>query len=166
MNRSRCTAMRFASGWPDGRRRIFIFRFCCLPREKRRAMCALYAFLRHVDDLGDDERSNVTDRRRGAGCDCAAIAIVRCAGKPDRSDLAGAGRYRRALSRFRTNISPQSSTAWKWILRPAATKRSTELEEYCYRVASVVGLACIHIWGFRGSRRRWNRRGGAAWHFN
>ena len=25
-----------------------------------------------------------------------------------------------------------------------------ELEQYCYRVASVVGLACIHIWGFRG----------------
>lgn len=27
-----------------------------------------------------------------------------------------------------------------------------ELEEYCYRVASVVGLACIHIWGFSGQQ--------------
>ena len=26
-----------------------------------------------------------------------------------------------------------------------------ELEKYCYRVASVVGLACIHVWGFRGA---------------
>lgn len=28
--------------------------------------------------------------------------------------------------------------------------RFEDLEEYCYRVASVVGLACIHIWGFSG----------------
>ncbi|HEY2827234.1 MAG TPA: phytoene/squalene synthase family protein, partial [Pirellulales bacterium] len=28
----------------------------------------------------------------------------------------------------------------------------TELEQYCERVASVVGLACIHIWGFRGEQ--------------
>ena len=27
-----------------------------------------------------------------------------------------------------------------------------ELEQYCERVASVVGLACIHIWGFRDER--------------
>src|SRR5262249_43050163 len=25
-----------------------------------------------------------------------------------------------------------------------------ELYRYCYRVASAVGLSCIHIWGFRG----------------
>ncbi|HEY2827563.1 MAG TPA: squalene/phytoene synthase family protein, partial [Pirellulales bacterium] len=41
----------------------FYFSFLLLPREKRRAMCALYAYLRHVDDLADDERGDVAARR-------------------------------------------------------------------------------------------------------
>jgi phytoene synthase len=28
-----------------------------------------------------------------------------------------------------------------------------ELEEYCYRVASVVGLICLEIWGYRGDKK-------------
>ena len=40
-----------------------------------------------------------------------------------------------------------------------------QLEEYCDRVAGMVGLACLHIWGFRGPQGS-NRRGIAAWHFN
>ena len=30
----------------------------------------------------------------------------------------------------------------------AVTPPSTTLQRYCYRVASAVGLACIHVWGF------------------
>ena len=40
-----------------------------------------------------------------------------------------------------------------------------QLEEYCNRVAGMVGLACLHIWGFRGPQGS-NQRGIAAWHFN
>jgi phytoene synthase len=36
--------------------------------------------------------------------------------------------------------------------RPFAT--FDELHEYCYRVASVVGLACLHIWGYRSKDGR------------
>src|ERR1700753_1687360 len=41
----------------------FYFSFLLLPREKRRAMCALYAYLRHADDLGDDENQSIDVRR-------------------------------------------------------------------------------------------------------
>ena len=36
-------------------------------------------------------------------------------------------------------------------LEPVAYYTFAELRKYCYHVASVVGLSCIHIWGFRGS---------------
>ena len=36
-------------------------------------------------------------------------------------------------------------------LDPRRYETFDELQEYCQRVASAVGLACIHIWGFRGS---------------
>ena len=35
-------------------------------------------------------------------------------------------------------------------LEPVAYRTFAELRNYCYHVASVVGLSCIHIWGFRG----------------
>jgi len=35
-------------------------------------------------------------------------------------------------------------------LGPVTFATFDELYRYCYRVASVVGLACIHIWGFQG----------------
>ena len=35
-------------------------------------------------------------------------------------------------------------------LTPRRYETFDELEQYCERVASAVGLACIHIWGFRG----------------
>src|SRR3974390_3403899 len=41
----------------------FFYSFLLLSREKRRAMCALYAFLRQTDDLGDSAQP-VDVRRR------------------------------------------------------------------------------------------------------
>ena len=38
-------------------------------------------------------------------------------------------------------------------LEPRVYATFDELAVYCERVASAVGLACIHIWGFLGSRR-------------
>src|SRR5437762_8565553 len=35
-------------------------------------------------------------------------------------------------------------------LEPVAYRTFAELRNYCYHVASVVGLSCIHIWGFHG----------------
>ncbi len=35
-------------------------------------------------------------------------------------------------------------------LDPVAFETFEQLRAYCYRVASAVGLACIHIWGFEG----------------
>ncbi|MBP1600641.1 MAG: Phytoene/squalene synthetase, partial [Acidobacteria bacterium] len=44
------------------RARNFYYSFVLLPREKRRALCAVYAFMRHCDDIADGAHSE--DRKR------------------------------------------------------------------------------------------------------
>src|SRR5271170_1268571 len=43
--------------------RNFYYAFVALPRAKRDAICAVYAFMRHADDLSDDETLPLSERR-------------------------------------------------------------------------------------------------------
>jgi phytoene synthase len=126
----------------------FYFSFLLLPREKRKAMCVLYAYLRRVDDLGDDERYG--NESRSAELARLRIDLDRAldgdAHDPILQALADtAARYR---------IPREYLTAVLDGVEMDVARRHYEtfdqLEEYCYRVASVVGLSCIHIWGFHG----------------
>lgn len=127
----------------------FYYSFLVLPRDKRRAMCALYAFSRQTDDLGDNRQPLETRR--------AALA-----------------QWRRSLDRglngeFDSPIFPAlADTVERYRLPPAhlhalidgvemdldRSRYETfeELSDYCYKVASAVGLCCIHIWGFSGEQ--------------
>ncbi len=123
----------------------FYYSFWALPAAKRRSMCALYAFFRRTDDLGDDagsvdERGAALTRWRGSLMNAAA-------GKFDDplfpALLDTIHRYEIPLEYFETAIDGVETDL-------ARTEFATlaELEGYCYQVASVVGLACIHVWGF------------------
>ena len=46
--------------------------------------------------------------------------------------------------------STTSSPARNRTLQPLAFETFDELHDYCYRVAGVVGLASIYVWGFDG----------------
>ncbi len=124
----------------------FYFSFLLLPRPKRQAMCALYAYLRRVDDLGDDEALDIATRQR-------RLADLR---ENLHDALAGSTRdpYLPALAdtvaRYDIPVPYLTAAIDGVTMDLAGTRYETfaELEEYCYRVASVVGLACIHIWGF------------------
>jgi phytoene synthase len=124
----------------------FYLSFLLLPRDERRSMCALYAFLRRTDDLGDNE---------------SAVEVRRAALLRWRESLA------RALAgAFDDPILPAlADTVARYQVRPTdlqavidgvemdlvKTAYATfgELELYCERVASAVGLSCIRIWGCR-----------------
>jgi phytoene synthase len=123
----------------------FYYSFLLLSPEQRRAMCAIYAFMRYCDDLSDDE--GVADR-------AAAIARWRAdleaalARQPREHPLWPAfadavSRYRIPHQYFFDMIDGVSSD-----LGPRRIQTFGELYDYCYHVASVVGMTIIHIFGF------------------
>lgn len=125
------------------RARNFYYSFVLLPREQKMAMCAVYAFMRFCDDLSDE-----------AGASTAAIDRWH-----EELDAALDGRmpdnplwpaFCDTVARFR--IPRQYFTDMiagvRSDLEPRTIETFEDLYQYCYRVASVVGLTTIHIFGF------------------
>jgi 15-cis-phytoene synthase len=125
----------------------FYHAFRMLPRPQARSMCALYAFLRITDDISDGPGTPETKQMR--------LSQWR-----KRLNQALAGQYDHRLhAAFHDTVRAHSipSVYFEAVingvesdLQPVAFLRFADLYQYCYRVASVVGLACIHIWGFSG----------------
>ena len=125
--------------------------FCLLPRRQYRAMCALYAFLRLADDLSDEpgdleqKRHNLADFRRQL--DRALDGEAQDLLFPAFADTVRAHSIPRdylhaALDGVIMDLDVNSYATFD------------DLYLYCYRVASVVGLSCIHIWGFHREQAR------------
>lgn len=122
--------------------------FILLPRPKREGMAALYAFCREVDDIADEDARPVAERAR-------LLAEWR---EDIRRACAGGG------ARFPVNRELQAVIArhpglrfelfdalirgCEQDLEPFRCATYAELEAYCYRVASVVGLLSIEIFGY------------------
>jgi phytoene synthase len=136
--------------------------FFVLPREKRRAMDALYAFMRHTDDLADEPHpdhlraQSLVEWR--AALDRALTghfepppAVPHAASQPSpgRAILPAVADV---VRRFR--VPPESLRAVidgvAMDLHQRRYETFAELEQYCRLVAAAVGEACIHVWGFRG----------------
>ena len=144
--------------------------FWLLPRDKRRAMYALYAFARVTDDLGDCT-APATLRKDWLACwrQTAALNLIA------QDDHAGVvfphgfpqstGDWPVDVRRRGQELLPALADAVRRFDIPTrylleiidgviADQRKTrfdtfeQLEHYCYLVASSVGLACMHIWGF------------------
>jgi 15-cis-phytoene synthase len=125
------------------RARNFYYSFVLLPREKKNAMCAIYAFMRYCDDLSDEPGATRTAMDRWREALTAALA-----GRPDGNPawpafLDTVERYAIPHEYFYEMIEGVASD-----LEPRAIGTFEELYEYCYRVASVVGLTIVHIFGF------------------
>ena len=132
--------------------KTFYFASLFLSREKRRACYAIYAFCRYIDDLvdrhavtGDVERSAVTR------------IIARWQGDLDRAyagepvDTPVMIAWADTLRRFRIDRS-LSDTVIEGVmsdLRPGVRYTTfAELHDYCYKVASVVGLMTCQVFGY------------------
>jgi 15-cis-phytoene synthase len=127
------------------RAKNFYYSFLLLPREKRLAMCAVYAFMRYCDDLSDDE--GVSDRAAEIAkweADLRAALDGRAPQHPLWPAFADtAARYRIPHEYFHEMIEGVRSD-----LTPRDFQTFDQLYDYCYHVASVVGLTVIHIFGF------------------
>lgn len=126
----------------------FYYPLWLLPRPKRQAMYALYAFLRHTDDLGDSDEP--TAARAAALARWRSSLDAALAGHSDAPILAAV-----ADVVARCEIPPEYLyAAIEGVQMDLAGRRYETFDDlavYCHHVAGVVGLACIHIWGFRGS---------------
>jgi squalene synthase HpnC/squalene synthase HpnD len=128
----------------------FYYAFYLLPEQKRRGLCALYAYMRLVDDAAD-EPGDVASKRRG---------LSRWRGLTDAA-YAGDTSGHAILPAFANTCSRYAIPArYFHDLISGAEMDLTEpsyatfdrLREYCYRVAGTVGLTCIHVFGFRDPR--------------
>ncbi|WP_263415659.1 phytoene/squalene synthase family protein [Terriglobus albidus] len=143
----------------------FYYSFVALPPHKSNAMCAVYAFMRKADDLADDESLSIPERRQRMAVWLEDWRRAR-AGAP--TDDAVFVALKDAQRRFQipddlleklvqgTTLDIQETKPGVRILeidgRPYEVYESiSALYDYCYLVASVVGLVCIRIFGYHGT---------------
>lgn len=128
----------------------FYLAFFGLPKPKRNALCALYAFMRLVDNVSD-EPGDLEGKRQG---------LVRWRGMLDES-IAGQTEAHPILPaladtilRFKipTRYFHDLILGAEMDLTIPSYATFDRLSEYCYRVAGTVGLTCLHVFGFRDPR--------------
>ncbi len=122
--------------------------FVLLPRERREAMAALYAFCREVDDVADAEGKPWEQRREELAAWREDIALACGQGAPrfavNRELAPHIARYGLPLEHFEEIIRGVEMD-----LDIQRYSTYAALEQYCYRVASVVGLLSIEVFGYR-----------------
>lgn len=127
--------------------------FVLLPAEKRRAMAALYAFCREVDDVADEPIRPIKERRRHLAAWREDIARA-CRGEPPQ--LAVNRELAPFIRRFHLpfELFDELIRGCETDLLQNRFRDIEELEQYCHRVASVVGLLSIEIFGYRHQSAR------------
>lgn len=137
----------YCRGVARRRARNFYYSFVLLSRQRKNAMCAMYAFMRYCDDLSDEPGATLAPIERWRAALTQALAGT-FDGHPVWPAFHDAvTRYRIPHQYFYDMIDGVASD-----LSPRPIETFEDLYAYCYRVASVVGLTTIHIFGFTDAR--------------
>src|SRR3954471_7175730 len=129
----------------------FYFSFLVLPKEKRDAICAVYAFMRNADDITDDTSVPYDERRQKLALWLQSAKQVfegTISDDPVLYALSDA-QHRFAIP---ADLFDQLVSGTAMDLEPESYSQFQTFEDlhrYCYYVASVVGLVCIRIFGYR-----------------
>ncbi len=129
----------------------FYYAFLTLPQAQRRAIYVAYTFCRYCDDSVDAERSvdqklvMLSDLRtkldqcyHGHADDLVFLGLADVAEKYDIPQEY----FQEVLSGVESDLVKNRYQSFE------------ELRQYCYQVASAVGLICIHIFGFSAPRAK------------
>ncbi len=123
--------------------------FFLLPRDRQKAMVALYAFCREVDDVADDDGAPLATRSERLEEWRSDIRKACEWGEPSnpvcRELRPYIRKYSLPLKLFEELISGMETDLIK-----TRYKNFDELQSYCYRAASVVGLLSIRIFECAG----------------
>jgi phytoene synthase len=145
----------------------FYYGFLVLPKRKREAISAVYAFMRRCDDITDDPSLPLPERREklavwidsfhgaaaGLGTDDPVLLALadtqrRYSIPVELLDHLAHGTAMDLQEQMETGKTPSfDATAINVHYR-----KFDDLYLYCYRVASVVGLVCIRIFGYQDAR--------------
>ncbi len=136
----------------------FYYGFAVLPQRKRNALSAVYAFMRRCDDITDDTALHPQDRynkliewldkvHRALAAQPTDDPVLLALTDAQRNYQIPIGLLDQLAYGTATDLdyAPEAAGA------PLAARYQTyeELSQYCYGVASVVGLVCIRIFGYR-----------------
>ena len=138
----------------------FYYGFMVLPSEKRNALSAVYAFMRHADDISDGPGIDPQIKRQKLGEWLDSAKAVFAGKATDDPVLMALGD---AQTKFK--IPPELfeklvyGTSLDLDIPPASSESPAilcntfeDLKQYCYYVASVVGLVCIRIFGYQDTK--------------
>ncbi len=122
--------------------------FVLLPKEKRAGMSALYAFCREVDDVADDESLPVEERRARLAAWRTDIRAA-CEQQPPRFSVNQELQPFIVQHHLPYDYFAELIRGVEMDLDVKRYANYDELDQYCYRVASVVGLLSIEIFGYQ-----------------
>jgi phytoene synthase len=122
----------------------FYYGIRLLPRERRRAMCAVYAFARRIDDIGD---GTLAPAQKLAGLD-EALGLL--AGEGARADPV-ASALADATRRFALPLDALSELVEgvRMDVNGDSYEDFEQLVVYCRRVAGGIGRLCLAVFGLR-----------------
>ena len=147
----------------------FYYAFLVLPKRKRESLCAVYAFMRRCDDITDDATLSLEERRLKLDGWLDALHRVQ-QGQPSDDPILLALTDAQRRHTIPAGLLDELAMGTAMDVDPETQREANEMESlpmnavpgltiqyqtfedlklYCYRVASVVGLVCIHIFGYR-----------------
>jgi phytoene synthase len=128
-----------------------------LPKRRRDALCAVYAFMRRADDIADEPGQSISERRDKLA---TFLENFRRASAGESTDDPILMALRDAQQRFSipgsllenlvagTGMDLQQDVVADPAHPVVAYDKFDDLYSYCYHVAGVVGLVCIRIFGY------------------
>ena len=129
------------------RAKNFYYSFVLLSADQKNAMCAVYAFMRYCDDLSDEPGASAAAIEQWRA-ELSEALDGRYGPHPVWPAFHDTVRHFRIPHRYFYDMIAGVSSD----LSPAPVNTFDELYRYCYKVASVVGMTTVHIFGFDSPR--------------
>jgi 15-cis-phytoene synthase len=148
----------------------FYYGFMVFPQRKRNALAAVYAFMRRCDDIADDAALSLRDRQNkltewldkvhraiaGLPTDDPVLMALTDAQRSYQIPIGLLDQLAYGTAADLEQGDPRENSQVSETTRPGAPsllvaryRTFEDLRQYCYGVASVVGLVCIKIFGYR-----------------